>query len=188
MQELEINEKNFNQYFKDVRISTPEKGDVIAQYSAVAEFVDGNEKRQIIELLTSTENKMEATAQVMRKLLFASEIDAYGIPRKMAEDLLNGLTTDEVAEKPYKYTLEMFFYTQPDNVPKDDPHWSSISVLNLEEFLDKKEAPIQAKILSKEESEILNLELKEKSNENNSSESREDKVCGDASGVEVSKA
>jgi hypothetical protein len=184
-EEIEINEENFNQYFKDVRISMPEKGDIIAQYTAVAEFVDGNEKKQIISLLTSTENKMEATAQVMRKLLFASEEDAYGIPRKMAEDLLSGMTEEEVAQKPYKYTLEMFFYTQPDNVPKDDPHWSSISVLNLQEFLDKKESPIQAKILSKEESEILNLELK---NENDSSESGKDPICGDAGVVEVSEA
>lgn len=184
-EELEINDQNFYDYFKDVRISTPEKGEVIAQYAATAEFVDGDEKKQIISLLTSTENKMEATAQVMRKLLFASELDSYRVPRQMAEDLVSGLSPDEVAEKPYKYVMEMFFYTKPENIPQDDPHWSMISVLNLGEFLDKKDAQIQAKILSKEESEPLNIELK---NENKASESGSVAVCGNATGVEVSEA
>ena len=160
-EEIEINEENFSSYFRDIRNASPGKGEVIAQYSASAEFVEGNEKRQIISLLNSTENKMEATAQVMRKLLHASEIDAYRVPRMMAEDMLSGMSVDEVASKPYKYTLEMFFYTKSENVPKSDPHWSVISVLNLDEFLDKKESPIESKILSKEESDKLNLELRE---------------------------
>lgn len=161
MQEIEIDEKNFSEYFKDVRNNAPSKGEVIAQYSAAAEFVDGNEKRQIISLVTSTENKMEATAQVMRKLLFASELDAYRIPRQIAEDLLSGLTEDEVASKPYKYTLEMFFYAQPENIPRDDPHWSVISVLNLDDFLAKKEGSITSRIVPDEEieSEVHAAEL-----------------------------
>ena len=136
--EPEINESNFDQYFKDVRKHKPERGEIIAQYSASAELIDGNEKRQIISLLISTENKMEATAQVMRKLLCASELDAYRVPRMMAEDLLKGMDEDEVASKPYKFTFEMFFYAKPEHIP-EDPHWSKISVLNLKEFLDKKE-------------------------------------------------
>lgn len=183
-EELEITEENFNNYFKDVRINSPEKGEVIAQYTAAAEFVDGPEKKQIISLLTCTENKMEATAQVMRKLLFASELDSYKIPRQMAEDLVSGMSVDEVALKPYKFTLEMFFYANPENIPKNDPHWSMISVLNLEEFLDKKNTEIQTKILSTEESEALNLELQ---NENKFSESGKSSSCRDAASVEISK-
>lgn len=80
---------------------------------------------------------MEATAQVMRKLLFASEIDSYKVPRQMAEDLLSGMTEEEVNKKPYKYKLEMFFYSKPEHIPKDDPHWSSISILNLDQFIEK---------------------------------------------------
>lgn len=150
-EELVITEENFSEYFKDVRVSSPEKGEIIAQYSACAEFVDGNEKRQIMSLLTSTENKMEATAQVMRKLLHASEVDAYRVPRMMAEDLLSGMSEDEVALKPYKYTLEMFFYTRPENLPKDDPHWSSISVLNLDELIGKNTNHIESKIIASED-------------------------------------
>ena len=184
MNEIEINEENFSQYFKDARNHNPEKGEIIAQYSASAEFVDGNEKRQFISLLTSTENKMEATAQVMRKLLFASELDAYKVPRQMAEDLLSGMTEDEVSAKPYKYTLEMFFYTRPENIPLDDPHWSTISVLNLEEFLDKKESPIRSKILSEEESEKLNAQIQSETEtvktEGSVAQLRQDEVCRDA--------
>ena len=151
MSELEIDESNFGDYFKDVRTHAPEKGDVMAQYSAVAEFVDGNEKRQIISLLTSTQNKMEATAQVMRKLLCASERDAYKVPRRMAEDLLAGMTEEDVALKPYKYTLEMFFYSNPNNIPKDDPHWSIISLLNLDDLIGKMPNHVESKIFSQDE-------------------------------------
>jgi hypothetical protein len=187
LEEIEINEENFSSYFKDVRNSVPEKGEIIAQYSAAAEFIEGNEKRQIISLLTATENKMEATAQVMRKLLHASELDAYRVPRMMAEDILSGMSVDEVAQKPYKYTLEMFFYTKLENVPKGDPHWSTISVLNLDEFLDKKDGQIESKILSKEESDRLNLEFREVGNVGANSESGQDAPSGDAVSVQSSE-
>lgn len=154
MEELVIDERNFGEHFRDVRVSVPQRGEVMAQYTAAADFVDGNEKRQIISLLTSTENKMEATAQVMRKLLFASEIDAYRVPRSMAEDLLSGMGEDEVAAKPYRYTLEMFFYTKPENVPKDDPHWSSVTLLNLDDLKGDPTLHVDARIVEPEESGV----------------------------------
>jgi hypothetical protein len=172
-EEIEINESNFSEYFRDVRRTKPEKGEVIAKYSAIAEFVDGGEKRQIISLLTDTENKMEATVQIMRKLLFASEVDAHRVPRLMAEDLLSEMSCDDVAKKSYKYTLEMFFYTKPEHIPKDDPHWCSISVLNLEDLKSKEYTPeenekinikikerIKSSLLSDEENEKLNEQIK----------------------------
>jgi hypothetical protein len=173
MTEEEITSENFHQYFKDVRTNKIERDEVIAKYSAVAEFVDGGEKRQIISLLTDTENKMEATIQIMRKLLLASELDAYKIPRNIADDLLSGMTSEEVAQKPYKYILEMFFYTKPENIPKDDPHWCCISVLNLDELCAKEFSPeqnkainqkmkecIKSNLLSDEENAKLNKEIK----------------------------
>jgi hypothetical protein len=126
---------------------------------------------------------MEATAQVMRKLLFASEVDAYRVPRLMAEDLLSGMTEDEVAEKPYKYTLEMFFYTKPENLPKDDPHWSLISLLNVDE--------VSGKTLNHVESRVVGLEEDESSYVGGSVESVESgspSPSGDARGVQVSEA
>ena len=130
--EIQITSENFNNYFKDVRKHKPEKNDVMAKYTATAEFVDGGEKRQIISLLIDTEDKMEATSQIMRKLLFASELDSYKIPRLMTDDLLSGMSRDDCAKKPYKFTLEMFFYTKQEYIPKDDPHWCCISLVNLD--------------------------------------------------------
>ena len=132
--ELEINEENFSEYFKDIRNSKFSKGDVIAQYTSLAEFIAGDEKKHIISLVANTDNKMEATAQVMRKLLHSSELDAYKVPRMIAEDLLLGMSEEDYLNKPYKYTLEMFFYTKSEYVPKDDPHWSVISVIDLEKL------------------------------------------------------
>ena len=172
-EEVEINENNFYEYFKDVRRNKPEKNEVIAKYSAIAEFVDGGEKRQIISLVKDTENKMEATVQIMRKLLFASELDSYKIPRMIADDLLSGMTVDDVAVKPYKYTLEMFFYTKKEHIPKDDPHWCCISLINANDFKIKEVSDeendkinkemkkrIKSNILSDEENEKLNKEIK----------------------------
>jgi hypothetical protein len=173
-EDIEINDSNFANYFKDLRRNKPEKGDVIAKYSACAEFIDGGEKRQIISLVRDTENKMEATVQIMRKLLFASELDSYKIPRMIADDLLSGMSVDDVASKPYKYTLEMFFYTKPEHIPKDDPHWCCISIVNdfekikIEEYsLEDNEKinkeikkRIKSNILSEEENKKLNDQLK----------------------------
>lgn len=127
---MEITQENFSEYFRDIRHNKFEKGDIIAQYTAMAEFIDGGEKRQIISLVLETENKMHATSQVMRKLLHASELDSYKVPRQIAEDLLSGMSIEDCAKKPYKFTLEMFFYAKPEFVPKDDPHWSIISVID----------------------------------------------------------
>lgn len=148
--ELEINETNFDQYFFDIRQNNIQRGQVIAVYTAIAEFVDGPEKKQMIALLSETDKVIPAT-HIMRKLLFASELDSYKIPQQILEDLLSGMSVDEVAAKPYKYTLEMYFYTKPEYVPKNDRHWSIISVMNLDEFLDRKDG-ITTRLLSTEES------------------------------------
>lgn len=154
MEQIEIDGANFSQYFKDVRTGQISRGEVIAQYTAVAELVDGLEKKQLISLLKDTEGKMEATAQVMRRLLFASELDSYRVPRMMAEDMLSGMSEEEVSLKPYRYTLEMFFYAKPEHVPKDDPHWGIISVLNSDEFFDKNGGlEINSRIVEQEVSE-----------------------------------
>ena len=135
--ELEITESNFDEYFFDVRQHKPQKNQIIACYTAIAEFVDGDEKRQMMDLLQLTTEKAGAITQVMRKLLFASEQDAFRVPREMVEDFLAGMTRDEVAQKPYSYTMEVYYYTLPEYVPENDPHWSIISLVNLDSFLNE---------------------------------------------------
>ena len=67
MSELVINESNFNEYFRDVRLGKPEKGDIIARYTAMAELHPGRMKSDIIDLI-SNKNKAKPAVQVMRKL------------------------------------------------------------------------------------------------------------------------
>jgi hypothetical protein len=129
MEEIVIDENNFDQYFFDVRLHKPQTGQIMACYSAIGEFVRSNEKKQLIDLLKMPGKAMAAT-QIMRKLFNASELDSIRIPRQIAEDLKGGMAEDLILDKPYKFKLEMFFYTDPKHLPAD-PHWSSISLLGL---------------------------------------------------------
>lgn len=135
--DFEINEKNFDVYFFDSRLYGPKPGQVLASYTAVAEFADGPEKRQIIEFLKFTD-KVNAAVQVMKKSLMAKDPFQYSVLREMSEDLLSGKTVEEIARKPYKFQMEMCFWTHPEYIPTDDPHWACVSIMNLEEHLTKK--------------------------------------------------
>lgn len=134
--ELVIDENNFNQYFRDCRTSRPQRGDVMARYSAIAEFIDGRMKQDIIDLLMNNEKAYAAT-QVMKKLGCATEFDSIRICKEVAEDLSSGMTPEEVEKKVYEYNLESFYYTKKEYVPVDNPHWTIISIANLDTFLDK---------------------------------------------------
>ena len=74
--DLVIDESNFTNYFRDCRINRPERHDVMARYSAIAEFLDGQMKKDIIHLLSNHDNKAIAATQVMRKLGCATENEA----------------------------------------------------------------------------------------------------------------
>ena len=124
----EITQDNFDQYFFDIRKHLPQKGQVLARYTAMADFIASNEKKNVIDLISTTD-KVEAASQVMRKLHFAAEEDSYRVLQQICEDLLNGMTEQEVLEKPYRYKIEVFYYVSPEHVPKDDPHWDSFGLL-----------------------------------------------------------
>jgi len=126
--------KDFEKRFFDIRSHKPQKGQVMARFRAVAELVDGGEKRQLITMLLRDGTAI-STSQLMRKLCHANELESYSVPRKMAEDLLAGMPVDEVAAKPYEYMMEMYYYTEPDNVPKDDERWDIIKIINMDDFL-----------------------------------------------------
>lgn len=145
--EIVIDQSNFEKYFFDIRRFKPEKGQVLARYTAIAEFVDGLMKKNIIDLLHK--NKAEAAVAVMRKLGCATEKDSIRIVREVCDDLVSGMSLEEVEKKSYKYTLESFYYTQKEYVPLDDPHWSLINVKNLDEFIDaaNQKCKIKAKVV-----------------------------------------
>lgn len=132
--ELVIDQSNFDQYFKDVRLHRPQRGEIMAKFRSSAEFIDGPTKRDVIEILRT--HGSEAAVQIMRKLGCATQEDAFRVPLSMAEDLLDGMSVEQVAQKPYQYVIEVFYWVKKEHVP-DDPHWSTVSILNLDSFWDK---------------------------------------------------
>lgn len=135
MSEEIITQENFHEYFRDMRTSRPEKGDVIARFTAMADFIDGRMKKDIVDLLYN-KNKVEAAIQVMRKLGSATEKDSIRVCREVCQDLASGMSIEEIEQKPYRYQIEFFYYTKKENIPIDDDHWSVITLDHLDEFSD----------------------------------------------------
>jgi hypothetical protein len=129
---MKINENKFEDYFFDVRRYKPQKGQVIAKFTAIAELIEGKMKRDLIDLVKH-KDKAEVATKVMRKLGCAIEKDSVVVLRKITEDLLV-MTEEEVLIKPYEYVCEMFFYTKAEHVPLNNPHWSIISIMNLNKY------------------------------------------------------
>jgi hypothetical protein len=128
---LVIDSENFEQYFFDARKHRPEKGQIMAKYIAVAEFVEGQGKRDIMYLLK--QDKAYQATQVMKKIHGAVDPDCYRVCREIAEDFMNGKTNEEVEKKSYKFITEYFFYTKREYVPKNDPHWETIQVVDYDQ-------------------------------------------------------
>jgi hypothetical protein len=118
--EVQITPENFHEYFFDVRTNKPKKGQVMAKFTAIAEFVGGRGKRDIMLLLK--QDKAYQAAQVMRKIHGAKEPDCYRLD----------LTEKQVEDKVYEFPIELFFYTEREHVPKNDPHWDVIPLIHVD--------------------------------------------------------
>ncbi len=134
-EEVVVTDDNFEEYFFDVRRHDPQRGQIMACYTACADFVDTNYKRDVIKLLKL--DKAIPATKLMKRFHGATELDSIRIPLQMAEDLHSGMSEDEVAAKAYPLIVEYFFYTMKEYVPTDDPHWTLISLRNLDEFIDE---------------------------------------------------
>jgi len=116
--------------FFDVRRFGPKKGQVLASFIAPAEFINGNEKRDIIRLLK--ESRAEQATQIMRKAHGVIEPDCYRVCREMAEDLLS-MSEADVENKVYKMVVNYMFYTEKENVPTNDPRWKLLEFMQYNE-------------------------------------------------------
>lgn len=128
--DLVIDSSNFSEYFFDVRQHRPQAGQIMAKYTAVADFVASDAKRNVMTLLRM-EGKAHSAAMVMRKIHGAKEPDCYRVCREMAQDMLI-MTDEDVLQRPYTMVIEFFFYTQRKYVPKNDPHWQTIDLLKYD--------------------------------------------------------
>jgi len=140
LKDLVIDESNFDQYFFDARRNKPKPGQVLACYEANAEFVDGNLKRDTIHLLMTSNKGGEASVRLVQKLGGGTPTSSMTVVKEMMQDLLSGMSSDEVAEKPYSFQCQFFYYTWRECMPKGDPHWWStalVDVSRLDEQLDR---------------------------------------------------
>lgn len=129
-----FSEENFKKYFFDVRMHKPKKGQVIACFTSMADLTNGPDKKHLLDLLR-THNHPEVATTMMTRNFYATEIYSYQVPIAIINDLLSGLSVDEVLAKPYRYQIELFYYTEPENIPTNDSHWSMISIFNVNEMM-----------------------------------------------------
>jgi hypothetical protein len=158
-EELIIDEKNFSEYFRDVRVSKPQRGDVMAKWIGRAEFIEGDMKKNIIDLLAN-KDKVFAAIQVMTKLGHATYKDAIKVCKEICNDLISGMTHEDVEKKAYSYDVEMFYYTKKENVPEDDPHWYVIGIKNLDQFIDSQNQKVTIKSNLIEDFKEQNFDIK----------------------------
>lgn len=129
LDQLVIDESNFNQYFFDARFNEPQPGQVLACYQATAELGDGSLKRDIMNELS--ENKPLMATKIMQKIGGADEKESIRIVKEINNDLISGMAEDEVYDKRYPFRHQNYFYTYRGCVPKNDPHWSNTSLLDI---------------------------------------------------------
>lgn len=147
--DLIIDSSNFHEFFFDVRRHRPKVGQILAKFSAVALFGAGMEKRDMIKILKT--DKAVQAAMVMRKIHCAREPDCYRVCREMCEDMQSGMSDEAVENKDYEFVLEAFFYTKREYVPKNDPKWETIDMLEYDPDSKSFKAVIELPDVKKED-------------------------------------
>jgi len=125
---VEITNENFDEYFFDARQHRPKAGQVLAKFAAVAEFVEGQAKKDIIYLLKI--DKAREAVQVMNRLHGCKPPWCYRVLIEIAEDLLE-MDEEAVEKKPYEMVVEFLFWTKKEYIP-NDPHWETINVIGFD--------------------------------------------------------
>lgn len=139
-EDLIIDESNFNEYFKDVSLNNkPNKDDIIACYTTKATLGAGDLKKDII---ASMRENVYSSIKILQKMAKARYLDAIKVLKNMMKDRLSGMSDIEVENKEYEYVAEFFYYTKKDYIPTDDPHWSTLKIKNIDDFLDKQKSKI----------------------------------------------
>jgi hypothetical protein len=112
-----ITETNFNQYFRDVKKYQREEGDIIVSYRSQMVLPDCALKRDIIRLLTGTNNGAYFAVDVLHRYAAASKKSAIQVCEQMSADLLQGISAEDVASQDYQYEIVVFFYVKQEHFP-----------------------------------------------------------------------
>jgi hypothetical protein len=125
-----IDETNFHEYFFPVKEYKSKKGQVLACFTAIAELVNDFPKDQIVKMLLTNVKGGELVPKVLRNICNATEKESLRLAKAIAQDLAAGMAVAAVLNKPYEYHMEIYYWTNEECVPKDDPHWFTIKMLN----------------------------------------------------------
>lgn len=118
----------FEGNFFDVKTNRPRPGQILAKFTAMADFVDDWVKKNVVSLLCKVPGGAASAQKVLRNMVGATEIDSIRVPLAIAKDLAEGMTEAEVLEKPYRFRLEKYWWAERAAVPSDNPHWTVIDV------------------------------------------------------------
>jgi hypothetical protein len=86
----------------------------------------------VVSALLTNSLGAEMAAKVMKHHCHATDEYASLVPLQIAEDLKNGVTAEEVKKRSYRFQIEYFYWTAPENIPTDDVHWEMITVSKAE--------------------------------------------------------
>lgn len=138
VEELIIDENNFSEYFRDAFKFPPKEGDILVRYRAKADFINGEDKKDVVYQLSNSSFGARSAIQIIKKLGKTNEKEAVSVAKRICEDLYGGMKEEEVLAKPYSYLFEMMFFAKKEHIPADDEHWECITITNLDEYLKKK--------------------------------------------------
>lgn len=123
------NEKEFIEWGKN-----PKPGMKLIGFSAEA-VLDGREiKDKIFELLKEGELGFRKAVNLLRKEALCSFDQAVDIITRIKKD-----TKSKAYSKKYKYTLNRVFWSYEKHLPKNDPRYFVLNVLDCSESLEKNE-------------------------------------------------
>lgn len=131
--ELVIDQSNFDQYFFDIKKHGPTEGQIMARFCAKAQLMNSVEKQNLVDVLLTNKEGAEIGVNMSQNTFSCTESEAVKLCKEIVLDLLNGKSKTEVLEKPYTFTIEKFFWTREEYVPKNNPHWKAIKITVIKE-------------------------------------------------------
>lgn len=116
----------------DAKRYKPKKGQVMVRYQAMADLIEGDLKTDVINLLQNNDQGANASIRMLQNNCYMNEKDAIMISKEISEDLLNGMSLQEVSSKPYRFKLEILYYTDKDtaNQLSGNVHWTKIDLID----------------------------------------------------------
>ena len=124
-----ITEDNFTEFFHKAGSNyKPLKGQVLARFCCMADLVDGEIKKSIIDYVAkNSEKHFEMAGRILTRIINCSEKDSERVLNEIKSDL-SKIDIDKVYEKPYRFMLEQLYWTKMEHIPVS-PNWSLVDVV-----------------------------------------------------------